>query len=317
MIKNCMVIGGAGFIGHHVAKKLSDFGHRVYIIDNLSTGNMENVDHVRPYDFFNTDITDYKALDEDFKYVSNEGNHIDWVFHLAALPRVQFSIANPIESHNANINGTLNVLELSQCYLVEKVVFSSSSSVYGDQESLPLKETMEPNPMSPYASQKLYGEILAKQYNMHYGLNVTALRYFNVYGPRQRADSSYAAFIPKFIESYLNNERPTVFGDGEQTRDFTYVDDVVNANILAAERATGFSVANIGAGNNQSVNEVDSMIREHIKPSVDGPIYGDPVIEPKNTLAANIYARTLMGWKPQTNISDGLRNTIESFSHSV
>lgn len=307
-----MVIGGAGFIGHHVAKKLVDLGNQVVIVDNLSTGSIDNVKYASPAKFYNADITVARDLDLCFESFSYMGK-MDWVFHLAALPRVQFSISEPIASHDANINGTLNVFESAKEWNVDKIVFSSSSSVYGNQGTLPLNEDMVPRPMSPYAAQKLYGEILAQQYHMHYKVDIACLRYFNVYGPRQKADSSYAAFIPKFIESYLNGKRPTIYGDGHQTRDFTYVDDVVNANILAAQSDVKYAIFNIGAGNRKSVNEVDLMLREIIGPE-EGPIYADPVIEPKDTLAKIARAETYLKWKPKTEIQEGLLKTVKSFN---
>ncbi len=312
MNKNCLVTGGAGFIGHQVVKKLKELGHTVYVVDNLSTGCIENIEYAKPDYFYDDDICKINSVMLVAKMMEQRGHNLDWVFHLAALPRVQFSIANPLESHNANITGTLNIFEVARRHKADKVVFSSSSSVYGDQGVLPLREGMIPNPMSPYASQKLYGEQLAKQYNLHYGLDITCLRYFNVYGPRQKADSSYAAFIPKFIESYIKGERPTIFGDGNQTRDFTYVDDVVEANILGAQTPASFTIANIGAGNNQSVNDIDLMIREKI-PSDDGPIYGDPVVEPRDTMACRHTAAKRLGWEPKTDIRTGLEKTINHF----
>lgn len=313
MSKNCAVLGGAGFIGHHLAKKLKDLGHAVYIIDNLSTGSKGNVEYANPDYFYKDDITDYSELVMSFQQMEMNGHGIDWIFHLAALPRVQFSIAKPRQSNKANVEGTLNAYQMAAEFGAEKVVFSSSSSVYGNQGMLPLNEDMPPSPMSPYAAQKLYGEQLAKQYQMHYRVDIACLRYFNVYGPRQRADSSYAAFIPKFIESYLNDQRPTIFGDGNQTRDFTYVDDVVNANILAAQSDVKYAVFNIGAGNNQSVNDIDLKIREIIGPE-DGPIYADPVIEPRDTLAKIQRAKLYLQWEPKTDIDTGLMKTIKSFN---
>jgi nucleoside-diphosphate-sugar epimerase len=246
-----------------------------------------------------------------------KSNSIDTVFHLAALPRVQFSIAHPIESNDTNINGTLTLLEQARKAKVRRFVYSASSSAYGDQDTLPLVETMKPNPMSPYALQKLTGEHYCKLYNLVHGMETVSLRYFNVFGPRQSVGSVYAAFIPKFIDSYINNTRPTIFGDGKQSRDFTHIDNVVQANILAAatdnKKAFG-DVFNVGASNQVSTSHVDKQIRTHLGTSLE-PIYGEAVIEPKHTKADLTKIRSELGYEVLVDFDTGLKKTIEWFKN--
>ena len=228
---------------------------------------------------------------------------------------MQFSIHNPIESHNANINGSLNLLKHCSDLGIKRFIFSSSSSVYGDQESLPLKETMEPNPMSPYALQKLTIEHYSRLFYKIYGLKTISLRYFNVYGPRQDKESNYSNLIPKFIGLIQKNEQPKIHGDGNQTRDFTHVEDVVSANqaAMASNSQKIFGEAfNIGAGNRVSVNEVAENIISLLNSKIK-PVHVDSVIEPKHTLADVSKAKTMLDWQPKTNINEGLKKTVNYF----
>ena len=302
-----LVTGGAGFIGSNLAEGLVKGGHEVSIIDNLALGKKENFNEIKEK------ITFYKgSINDDIRKIIN-GSEV--VFHLAALPRVQFSIHNPIESNNTNINGSLNLLKQCTDLGVKRFIFSSSSSVYGDQDSLPLIEYMKPNPMSPYALQKLTIEYYCKLFYDIYGLKTTSLRYFNVYGPKQDKESTYSNLIPKFIGLIQKNEQPKIHGDGSQTRDFTYVNDVVSANVAAMSsdnKKIFGKVFNIGAGNRVSVNEVAEKIINLLNSKIN-PIHVDPIIEPKDTLADISKAKNMLGWQPKTNIDQGLEKTVHYF----
>lgn len=291
-----VVTGGAGFIGSHLVDALIDEGYDVHVIDNLVNGKKENVNAKAK--LHKKDITDLKALQSVFKKA-------DYVFHLAALPRVQFSIKYPIESHNANVNGTLNVLIAAHKAQVKKVIYSASSSAYGDQKTMPLVETMLPMPKSPYGLQKQIGESYCRVWSEVYGLPTVCLRYFNVYGPRNSADGAYALVISKFIEQMRKNKALTITGTGKQTRDFTHVRDIVAANILAMKstKVGKGEVINIGAGNNVSINEIARMIGGTIE-------YIPARLEPQNTLANNSLARKLLGWKPQVSIEKGIKELL-------
>ena len=302
-----IVTGGAGFIGSHLVEKLVQEGYEVSVIDNLISGKEENLKAVRKKIIFHKE-----SINNDIKEILN-GAEI--VFHLAAIPRVQFSIHNPIESHNTNINGSLNLLKHCSDYGIKRFIFSSSSSVYGDQKSLPLKETMMPNPMSPYALQKLTIEYYCKLFHNLYGLKTISLRYFNVYGPRQDKESNYSNLIPKFIGLIQKNEPPKIHGDGNQTRDFSYVNDVVSANLAVMNSSNSkiFGEAfNIGTGNNTSVNQIAEKIIALLSSKIK-PIHIDPVIEPKDTLADITKAKKLLDWEPKTSIDQGLQKTAEHF----
>jgi len=306
-----LITGGAGFIGSNLADKLLDKNNKVIIIDDFSSGKEENLAQHKN----NPNLTVYKKnicknLDEIFST-----KDISAVFHLAAIPRVQFSIKYPIESHNANVNGTLNLLNTCKKFSVKRFIFSSSSSIYGDQEILPQTETMEPNPMSPYALHKLIGEQYGKLFNFLYGMETIFLRYFNVYGPRQNPEGDYACLIPRFINFINEGTPPTINGDGEQTRDFTFVDDVVNANILAAntdnKKCFG-QTFNIGAGKNYSVNETTENIIKLSGKNI-APIHGPAVIEPHDTLADISKSKKMIEWIPQTSFEEGIKKTFEYF----
>ena len=293
MNKNKMIVtGGAGFIGSNLVDALVEKGFEVHAIDDLSNGIKENVN--RKAILHITDITNLKKIKPIFKDAK-------YVFHLAALPRVQFSIEHPIESHDANVNGTLNVLTASVEAKVKRVIYSASSSAYGDQKRLPLMEYMTPNPKSPYGLQKYVGELLCKTWSEIYKLETVSLRYFNVYGPRHRSEGAYALVIVKFMEQSYNDEPMTITGDGKQTRDFTNVKDVVQANLLAmtSKKVGKGEVINIGAGRNQSVNRIAKLISGEVR-------YIPARLEPKNTLADNRLAKKLLGWKPTIKIEDGI-----------
>ena len=288
-----VVVGGAGFIGSNIVDKLVEQNHEVVIIDNLSTGKMENVnpkaklcvvDIMKPHNA--------ECLVDCMKGA-------DTVFLLAAKARVQPSIENPVEYETNNTIGTLNVLKCASDAGVRRVVYSASSSAYGNTEKLPSKESDPVNPLSPYGAQKYYGEVMCKMFSEVYGLETVSLRYFNIYGERQNVGGAYAMVIGIFVDQLLNGKPMTIRGDGEQRRDFTYVGDVVNANILASqsENVGNGEVINIGNGDNRSINDIADMIG-------GDKVNVDPVIEPKATLANNSLAEELLGWKPTQNIED-------------
>jgi UDP-glucose 4-epimerase len=284
-----LVTGGAGFIGSNLVDRLIKDGNEVIVIDDLSTGNRDNLNE--NISFYQRDI----SLMTEFDMFEN----VDVVFHLAAKARVQPSIENPIEFHNTNVNGTLNLLKACVDYGVKRFVFSSSSSVYGDVEQLPTTEEAPLNPKSPYALQKQIGEQYCKLYSKLYGLDTVCLRYFNVYGERQPTEGAYCLVMGIFAGQRLNGEPMTIRGDGEQRRDFTYVGDVVDANIKAAtsDKVGGGDGINIGNGDNRSVNQIADLIggdRVNI----------DPVIEPRETLAHNGKAKFLLDWRPTMELED-------------
>tara|TARA_B100000073_G_C23729535_1_gene570363 strand:+ start:451 stop:1350 length:900 start_codon:yes stop_codon:yes gene_type:complete len=290
-----LVTGGAGFIGSNLVDNLINDGHDVIIIDNLSTGKKDNINPKA--EFHNIDISD---MDVRGKCSMFDG--VDVVFHTAASARVQPSIDNPIEFNKVNVNGTLNILKACVDYGVNRFVYSSSSSVYGNVEQLPTSENHKLNPMSPYALQKLIGEQYCKLFSELYDLETVCLRYFNVYGERQSTEGAYTLVMGKFAQQMMNGESMTIRGDGNQRRDFTYVGDVVDANIRAGfyEHPMWGEVFNIGNGDNRSVNQIATMMggkRVHV----------DPVIEPKETLADNQKAREMLGWKTTTKIEDWVK----------
>ena len=288
-----VVVGGAGFIGSHIVDKLVEQNHEVIIIDNLSTGKMENVNPKASVEYI--DISNVNECPNMVEIMSGA----DALFLLAAKARVQPSIENPVEYETNNTIGTLNVLKCASDAGVRRVVYSASSSAYGNTEKLPSVESDPINPMSPYGAQKYYGEVMCKMFSEVYGLETVSLRYFNIYGERQNVGGAYAMVIGIFADQKLRGEVMTINGDGEQRRDFTYVGDVVNANILASqsEKVGKGEVINIGNGDNRSINDIADMIGGE-------RIHREPVIEPKETLADNSLAEKLLGWKPTQNIED-------------
>lgn len=287
-----IVTGGAGFIGSHITDALVGEGYEVHVIDNLSNGKKENVNPKAV--FHKADICDFKKIAPLFKGAK-------YVFHEAALPRVQFSILHPVESHNANVNGTLNVLLAAKDAGVKRVIYAASSSAYGDQKTLPLVETMAPNPKSPYGLQKYIGELYCKVFSSVYGLETVCLRYFNVYGPRFSSEGAYALVIGKFIDMRKKGVSMTITGNGTQTRDFTNIHDIVRANLLAmkSKKVGKGEVMNIGAGRNFSVNQVAKLI--------GGPaVHIAPRLEPHDTLASNALAKKMLGWMPRVKLEEGI-----------
>tara|TARA_R110001592_G_scaffold19215_1_gene78927 strand:- start:876 stop:1790 length:915 start_codon:yes stop_codon:yes gene_type:complete len=298
----CIVTGGAGFIGSNLVNRLVDDGHEVIVFDNLSTGKKENVNPKAK--FFLIDIS-HQPYFED-KQMKDIMTGVDVVFHTAAKARVQPSIENPIEFNNVNVGGTLNMLKACVDYGVKRFIYSSSSSVYGNVEQLPTPEEHKLNPMSPYALQKLIGEQYCKLYSELHGLETACLRYFNVYGDGMSLEGAYKLVIPIFTEQMLRGAPMTIRGDGEQKRDFTYVDDVVDANIKCMDYPLelGGESFNIGNGDNRSVSQLADMMggsRMHV----------EPVIEPKETLADNSKAKRVLGWKTTMKIEDWIKTYKE------
>ncbi len=299
-INNVLVTGGAGFIGSHLVERLLKEGCRVTVIDDLSEGKWENL----PKD---PKLSKHKVsiLDNVSKYVKGQ----DVIFHLAALPRLKRSIDDPRLTHKVNVDGTFNLLLAAKEHKVKRFVFASSSSVYGDQERLPLTEDMKPNPPVPYSLQKLIGEEYCKMFSDLWGLGTISLRYFNVYGSRMNPDSPYANLLPKFIKIMQHDKTPVINGDGTHSRDFTYVADVIEATLLAAKSKSTGQVFNIGYGKSISVNEVvkilNQMMSKHIKPT-----HGPAVIEPETTLASCRKAKKILGWKPKIKFEEGLKTII-------
>ena len=296
-----IVTGGAGFIGSNLVDQLIEDGHDVYVFDDLSSGKRENINESawfeRLVDISDWDHTSYNPGD----IIKAEG--IDTIFHLAARARVQPSIENPIEFNNVNVNGTLNLLKAAVDNGVKRFVYSSSSSIYGNPDCLPIPEQHPTNPLSPYGAQKLIGEIYTKTFSKVYGLETVNLRYFNVYGERQTTEGAYCLVMGMFIQQRLNGEPMTIRGTGTQRRDFTYVGDAVRANILAAtsDKVGNGESINIGNGDNRSVNDIANMIG-------GDRINVIPVLEPEETMADNRLALGLLGWEPTGNIEEWVEN---------
>jgi len=301
-----LVTGGGGFIGSHLAGRLAALGHRVRILDNFATGRRSNVVALdADVDLIEGDIQSYER-------VHNAIAGCDLVFHQAALPSVPRSVADPLTSNATNVIGTLNVLLAARDAGVRRVVFASSSSVYGTSHELPKREDMAPMPVSPYAVAKLASEGYCRSFGEVYGLETVALRYFNVFGPRQDPRSQYAAVVPNFITSLLTGERPTIFGDGEQSRDFTYVENVVQANLLAMEAdvAPG-RVYNVACGERVSLNQLFSVLRELADRGVE-PVYAAPRAgDVRHSLADLTASRRDLGYEPTVDLREGLRRSVE------
>ncbi len=304
-----VVTGGAGFIGSNLVEELANRGTEVVILDDLATGKMENITNLlksAQVKFIKGSVTNLELLKSIF-------NDVDCVFHQAAIPSVQRSVEDPRVTNEVNVNGTLNVLFAAKECGVEKVVYASSSSVYGDTPELPKREDMKPNPKSPYAVSKLTGEQYCTVFEAVYGLKTVCLRYFNVYGPKQDPASEYAAVIPRFITRVLAEKPPIIYGDGEQTRDFTFVKDVVHANILALASERGEGVFNIASGSRISLNElahrIIKMTDNDLKPIYTETRKGDI----KHSLADVSLAKEEIGYECEYSLEKGLKKTIEYF----
>jgi nucleoside-diphosphate-sugar epimerase len=287
-----IVTGGAGFIGSHIVDALVLGGYEVHILDNMSAGKEENINSKAI--FHKVDIRDKEALIPLFKDVK-------YVFHEAAMPQVQYSMENPIETNDVNVNGLLNVLEASRLNNIKRVIFASSSAIYGNQETMPIIESMEANPLSPYGAQKYIGEVYMKLYSQIYGVETVCFRYFNVYGPRQSATGSYASVIPRFIEFKKKGESLPIVGNGENKRDYVHVTDVARANLLAmtSDKVGKGETINLGVGESFSINHIASLIGGEI-------IHIPPRIEPKETIANISKAIELLNWEPNVKLEEGI-----------
>ena len=288
-----IVVGGAGFIGSNLVDYLITKNHEVLIVDNFSTGKKENINPKATV--YNMDISNVNNSAELVDLMTNA----DSVFLLAAKVRVQSSIVNPMDYEQNNTIGVLNILRCAAEAGIRRVVYSASAAAYGDSKVIPLKETLPANPLSPYGAQKYYGEVLCRMFAQVYNIETVSLRYFNVYGEKQNIGGAYASVMGIFAHQRLNGKPMTIRGDGEQKRDFTYVGDIVNANVLASqsEQVGKGEVINIGNGDNRSINKIADMIG-------GDRINVEPVIEPKESLADNSLAKELLGWEPTQIIED-------------
>ncbi len=307
-----LVTGGAGFIGSHIAAALVARGARVRVIDDLSTGHRENLEEIGgQIDFTQASLADDGATRQALE-------DVELVFHEAAIPSVPRSVDNPRATHAACVDATFSLLLAARDQRVRRVVYAASSSAYGDQPTLPKTEEMRPEPLSPYAVAKLVGEYYCQVFTRVYALETVSLRYFNVFGPRQDPSSQYSGVISRFISSLLSNQQPVIFGDGEQSRDFTYISNAVDANLLAAETKEGVGhVINVANGQRTTLNQLLEVLKNitgqtQVKADYRGPRAGDV----RHSLADIKQARKLLGYEPRVGLEEGLRLTIEWWQQS-
>jgi len=308
-----LITGIAGFIGSSLARALLERGHQVRGIDNLSTGKRENlVEIAGKIDFRQADLLDVNA-------VRDACFGVDFILHEAAIPSVPRSVKDPLESNRANVDATVNLLIAARDAKVKRVVYAASSSAYGDTPTLPKREDMTPNPISPYAVAKLAGEYYMKSFWRCYGLETVSLRYFNIFGPRQDPTSPYSGVLAKFITQMLHGEQPTIFGDGSQSRDFTYVENVVNANLLACT-APAAEVAgqmfNIATGSRIDLNETFRVLKKLTGYSGEPKHGPEREGDVKHSLADLSLAKTHLGYQPAVNFEEGLGRTVEWYRSS-
>lgn len=307
-----LVTGGAGFIGSHIASALAAAGARVRVIDDLSTGYRENLQEIKgDLDFVQGSLADERTL-------AKAVDDVELVFHEAAIPSVPRSVENPRQTHVASVESTFSLLLAARDRKVRRLVYAASSSAYGDQPTLPKVETMLPEPLSPYAVAKLVGEHYCQVFTRVYGLETVSLRYFNVFGPRQDPSSTYSGVVSRFISDLLGGKRPVIYGDGEQSRDFTYIENVVDANLKAAETSKGIGqVINIANGKritlNQLLHELKSLTN---KPDVSADYQEPRAGDVKHSLADITRARELLGFEPRVGLRSGLEFTIDWWKNS-
>jgi len=304
-----LVTGGAGFIGSSLAEALLAQGDTVRILDDFSSGRRSNIEGLKG----KLDVVEGSIVDE--KTVTSAMQNVEIVFHEAAIPSVPRSVERPQASMLANVQGTTVVLDVARRSGVRRLVFAASSSAYGDTPTLPKIETMSPQPKSPYAISKLAGELLLKSFSELYGIETLSLRYFNVFGPRQDPTSQYAAVIPNFVTAALAGKKPTVFGDGEQTRDFCFIENVVRANILAATAKNKLSgeVVNIACGERISLNQLLGIIGDIVGKKVDATYAPTRAGDVRDSLASIEAARSIIGYEPKVDVREGLKRTIAAF----
>ena len=299
-----LITGGAGFIGSHLSDALIALGAEVRVLDDLSTGRSENLPAAAT--LIRRSITD-EGIDDAFE-------RCDYVFHQAAMASVPLSVERPADFMRVNVTGTMNVLQASARAKVKRVLFAASSSAYGESEVLPKTETMPPQPLSPYAASKVAGEALMRAWANCYGVDTASLRYFNIFGPRQTADSAYAAVIAAFAKAMLRGQRPLIFGDGEQSRDFTYVANAVHANLLAArcEKPLNGDIFNVACGQRVSLNDLARVMREAVNRPDLSPIHHPPRAgDVRHSLADLTHIRQTLGYEPIVDFAMGLRATLE------
>ena len=308
-----LVTGVAGFIGSALARALLERGHTVRGIDNLSTGKRENLAAILgKMDFRQADLADPAAA-------ADACRGVDYILHQAALPSVPRSIANPVETNRNNVDATLNLLVAARAANVKRVVYAASSSAYGDTPTLPKREDMPSNPISPYAVAKLAGELYMTSFHRVYGFETVSLRYFNVFGARQDAHSQYSAVLAKFITLMLKGERPTIYGDGEQSRDFTYIDNAVSANLLACEAPAAQACGrtfNVATGRRATLNQTFALLKK-ITGFQGEVLYAEPRAgDIKHSLADVSQAEKCLGYKPLVDFEEGLRRTVQWYRES-
>ena len=302
-----LITGGAGFVGSHIATALVDAGARVRVVDDLSTGYLKNLRHIESkIDFIEGSVGDDATLGRAL-------SDVEWVFHEAAIPSVPRSVDRPRESHDASVNATFALLLAARDQKVRRVVYAASSSAYGDQPELPKREDMKPAPLSPYAVGKLVGEYYGQVFTNVYGLETVSLRYFNVFGPRQDPGSQYSGVISRFMSALVNGEQPIIYGDGGQSRDFTFVSNVVDANLRAAESADAVGkVINVANGRQVTLNELLEIMK-----NVTGKSTAEARYEPlrvgdvRHSLADISLARSVLGYEPNVGLEEGLRLTFD------
>lgn len=309
---NILVTGGAGFIGSNLADELIRRGAKVKIIDNLLTGYHENLEEIEgDFEFIEGDIANAEVIGQAV-------DGIDFIFHEAALPSVPRSVANPLETHNACVNGTFNVLTAARNAGVKRVIYAASSSAYGDQQTLPKVETMAPEPLSPYAAAKLTGEYYCRVFSQVYGLETYSLRYFNVFGPRQDPSSQYSGVISRFIDAFMKGGSPTIFGDGKQSRDFTYIANVVDANVRALDAEDGVGqVINVANGERVSLLELVEVMKS-VTGNTDVKVDFQPERkgDVKHSQADNQRAIQWLGYTKLVGLEEGIKRTIEWWKES-
>lgn len=307
-----LITGGAGFVGSHIATALVDAGARVRVVDDLSTGYLRNLRHIESkIDFIEGSVGDDATLGRALR-------DVEWVFHEAAIPSVPRSVDRPRESHDASVNATFALLLAARDQKVRRVVYAASSSAYGDQPELPKREDMKPAPLSPYAVGKLVGEYYGQVFTNVYGLETVSLRYFNVFGPRQDPGSQYSGVISRFMSALVNGEQPIIYGDGGQSRDFTFVSNVVDANLRAAESADAVGkVINVANGRQVTLNELLEIMKNVTGKSTAAARY-EPlrVGDVRHSLADISLARSLLGYEPRVGLEEGLRLTFDWWQKS-
>jgi UDP-glucose 4-epimerase len=313
-MSNVLVTGGAGFIGSHLAEALLRKGHRVRVLDDFSTGKRENL-------IFDKKYPSLEIIEGDIRHLAicqQAMKGIEYVFHQAALPSVQRSVEDPLGSNAVNGGGTLNILFAAREERAKRVIYASSSSIYGDTPTSPKHEEMISHPLSPYALQKHVGEQYCRLFYELYGLETVSLRYFNIFGPRQDPNSVYSAVIPKFIDAFLQGSPPIILGDGKQSRDFTYIENVVQANLLAmSARHLHGEMINIACGERTSLNQLVNALRKILGSKVS-PIYEEPRKgDVRHSLADIRKGKEILNYEPKVGLELGLRKAVEFFKKGV